>query len=138
VSGTVSSRSVKVLLVGENTTGHGSLLRHLEGRGFHCLFASFGKQAIRLSGQQAPDLVLCTDRAEGICPLIAFLVESFASVFRCHPVETRCWWLPVLTRGRSRLVAPALGPSNFAQLFDLMTEDMQLQGASVEASAGAR
>jgi len=119
---------VKVLLVGENATGSCSLLRHLEDRGCHCLFASSGKQAIRLYGEQAPDLVLCTDEAEGIRPLIAFLVGSSASVFRCHPVETGCWWLPVLVRGRVRLLAPALRPSGFAQLLDQMIEEIQSQG----------
>lgn len=128
MSGTVTSRPVKVLLVGENATGACSLLRHLEDRGCHCLFASSGKQAICLYGEEAPDLVLCTDAAEGIRPLIAFLVGTSASVFRCHPVETGCWWLPVLVRGRVRLLAPALRPSGFAQLLDQMIEEIQSQG----------
>jgi hypothetical protein len=106
VSGTVTSRPVKVL--------------------------------IRLYGEQSPDLVLCADGAEGIRPLIAFLVGSSASVFRCHPVETGCWWLPVLVQGRVRLMGPALRPSEFAQLFDRMIEEMQLQGTSMEAGARAR
>jgi hypothetical protein len=138
VTGTVTSRPVKVLLVGENTAGPCSLLRHLEDRGCHCLFASSGKQAIRLYGEQSPDLVLCADGAEGIRPLIAFLVGSSASVFRCHLVETSCWWLPVLAHGRVRLLAPALRPSEFAQLLDQMIEEMQLQDTSMEAAAGAR
>ena len=138
MSGTVTSRPVKVLLVGENTTGPCYLLRHLEDRGCHCLFAASGTQAIRLYGEQAPDLVLCTDGAEGIRPLIAFLVGSSASVFRCHPVETGCWWLPVLVRGQQRLLAPALRPSEFAQLLDQMIEEIQSQGTSMEAVAGAR
>jgi hypothetical protein len=138
ISGTGTSRPVKVLLVGENATGPCSLLRRLEDRGCHCLFASSGQQAIRMYDEQAPELVLCTDGAEDILALIAFLVGASATVFRCHPVETGCWWLPVLVRGRERLLAPALRPSEFAQLLDQMIEEMQLQGTSKEASAGAR
>jgi hypothetical protein len=138
MSGTETSRQVKVLMVGENASGPCSLSRHLEDRGCHCLFASSGKQAIRIYTEHAPDLVLCGDGAEGVRPLIAFLVGSSASVFRCHLVETSCWWLPVLVQGRVRLRAPALRPSEFTQYLDQMIEEVQSQGTSMEACAGAR
>jgi len=47
-------------------------------------------------------------------------------------------WLPVLVRGRASMLAPALRPSEFAQLLDQMIEEMQLQDTSMEAVAGAR
>ena len=138
MSATVTSRPVKVLLVGQNATGLCSLLRHLEDRGCYCLFASSGMHAIRLYNEQAPDLVLCTDGAAGIRPLIASLVGSSASVFRCHPVEIGCWWVEVLERGQERLPAQALRPSEFAQLLDRMIVEIQSQSAAMEAFAGAR
>jgi len=138
MSGIGTSRPVKILLVGEHATSPCSLLRHLEDGGCQCLFASSGKDAIRLYGEQVPDLVLCADGAEGIHLLIAFLVGSSASVFRCHLVESSCWWLPLLEQGRGRLPAPALRPCEFTQLLDLMIEEIQSQGTSKEAYAGAR
>jgi len=137
MSDTGTSRPVKILLVGEHATGPCSLLSHLEGRGCHCLFASSGKQAIRLYGEQAPDLVLCADRAEGIGALIAFLVGSSASAFRCHLVETGCWWLPLLLGGRERFQAPALRPGEFAQFLDRMILEIQSLGTARKASTAA-
>jgi hypothetical protein len=115
MSGAGTSRPVKVLLVDENAPGPCSLVRHLEDRGCHCRLACSGMEAIRLCGEQAPDLVLRADRAEGIRPLMASLVGSSARVFRCHPVEVGCWWLPGLVRGRECLWTQALRSREFAQ-----------------------
>jgi len=87
-----------------------------------------------LYGEQAPDLVLCG--AEGVCPLIAFLVGSSPSVFRCHLVETSFWLLPMLEQGRGRLPAPALRPCEFANVLDLMIVEIQSRRIAVKALAG--
>jgi hypothetical protein len=137
MSGTGTSRAVRVLLVGENATGPSSLLRHLEDRGCHCLFASSGMQGAGLCAEQAPDLVLCNGGAEGIRPLIASLIGSSASLFRCHTVEACCWWLPVLVRGRECSLTPALRLHEFAEFLDQMIVEIQSQSTAMVVSVGA-
>jgi hypothetical protein len=121
----MSTRAVRVLLVGESVEGFSFLLQHLKKRGCECWVATSNWDATRLSGGHAFDLVLCTNGMSGINALIASLMGSPASLFCSHPVEDSCWWLPAVQHGEKCLGTPALRPSEFANALDRMVNEIK-------------
>jgi hypothetical protein len=121
----MSTAAVKVLLVGQSAKGFSFLLRRLENLECDCYVATSSLEAAQLSVGRAFDLVLCTDRAEWTNALIASLVGSRTTLFRCYPVEDSCWWLPSLRYGEKCLGAPALRPSDFTYVLDSIVEEIR-------------
>ncbi len=121
----MSTRAVRVLLVGEIVEGFSFLLQHLKKRGCECYVATSSLEATRLSSGHAFDLVLCTDRMEGINALIESLIGSSTTLFHFHPVEDSCWWLPAVRHGEKCLGTPALRPSEFANVLDRMVDEIK-------------
>jgi hypothetical protein len=121
----MSTKLVRVLLVGESAKGFSSLLQRLEKRGCECYVATSNLEATRLSVRHLFDLVLCTDRMEGINALIASLIGSPTTLFSCYPVEDSCWWLPAVRHGEKCLGTPALRPSEFANVLDRMVDEIK-------------
>ena len=127
MSGTVTSRPVKVLLVGENTTGSCSLLRHLEDLGCHCLFPSSGKQALACTANRLR-IWCCALTGRGDPPASRFPRGSSASVFRCHPAKPAAGGCRAVVRVECVRSRQPFRPSEFAQLVDQMIEEIQSQG----------
>jgi hypothetical protein len=121
----MSAKLVRVLLVGESAKGSWSLLQRLEKQGCECHVAASCGDAARLSADDAFDLVLCTDQMEEIRALTESLVGSATTVFRRHPVEDSCWWLPAVRAGRKCLGAPALRPGEFACFLDGLVDEIK-------------
>jgi len=121
----MSTKLVSVLIVGESAKGSSFLLQRLGKQGCECHVATSTGEAIRLSARHSFDLVLCTDWMQGINTLIAALIGSPASLFRCHPVEDSCWWLPAVRHGEECLGTPALRPSEFAHELDGIVEEIK-------------
>jgi hypothetical protein len=121
----MSTKLVRVLLVGEGAKGFSSLLQRLAKRGCECHMATSCSEATRLFASHAFDLVLCADRMEGINALIASLIGSLTTLFRCYLVEDSCWWLPAVRHGEKCLGAPALRPGEFAYALDVIVEEIK-------------
>jgi hypothetical protein len=120
----MSTKLVRVLLVGESAKGSSSLQDRLEKRGCECHASESCLEAILLSAGQAFDLILCTGQMEGINELVESLIGSPTTVFRCYPVEDSCWWLPVVRHGEKCLGAPALRPNEFASALNEIVEEI--------------
>src|SRR5258708_16816610 len=121
----MSTKVVRVLLVGENAKGSSFLLRRLEKRGCECCVATSSSEATRFSVGQVFDMVLCTDLEEGINTFISSLAGSSTTLFLCYPVENSCWWLPVLRHGAKCLGAPALRPAEFGCALEGVVGEIQ-------------
>ncbi len=121
----MSTKLVRVLLVGESAKGSSSLQDRLEKRGCECHASESCLEAILLSAGHAFDLILCTGQMEGINALVECLVGSPSTLFRCHPVEDSCWWLPVVRHGEKCLGAPALRPTEFASALDEIVKEIK-------------
>ncbi len=121
----MSTNLVRVLLVGESAKGSSSLQDRLAKRGCECHAAKSCSQAILLSAGHAFDLILCTGQMEGINELVESLIGSPTTLFRCHPVEDSCWWLPVVRHGEKCLGAPALRPNEFASALNEIVEEIK-------------
>ncbi len=121
----MSTKLVRVLLVGESAKGFSHLLRRLEKLGCECRVAPSSSEAARLSAGRVFDLVLCTDLEEGIYTFISSLAGSPTTLFRCYPVEDSCWWLPVLRHGANCLGAPALRPAEFGCALEGLVEEIR-------------
>lgn len=121
----MSTVAVRVLLVGKSAKGCSLLLEHLENDGCECRMATSSPEAARLSAEHSFDLVLCTGPMEGINALIASLIGSPTTLFRCYPVEDNCWWLSAVRRGEDCMSAPALRPSEFAVVLDRLVDEIK-------------
>ncbi len=121
----MSTKLVSVLVVGESAKGFSFLLQRLEKRGCECHVATSSSEAAGLSIGYVFDLVLCTDPVEGINALIASLIGSPTTLFRCYPVEDNCWWLPAVRHGEKCLGAPALRPAEFGCALEGLVEEIQ-------------
>jgi hypothetical protein len=122
------SKSPKVLLIGENPQGSVYLAKGLQGRGCECRFAASYEEACSLLGVQPFDVVLSPSRlsAGSTLSLVALLEGSTTTLFYFQPVESGCWWLPVLRNGRNCFGSPALLPSEFAPVLDEVIEQIRL------------
>jgi len=122
----MNEKVVRILIACESPLGFSLLSRHLAAHGGECRFATSYSEAARLFSERAFDLVLWSDRVEGIHTLIASLTGSAASLFCCHGVETGCWWLPAVLHGEKCLGAPALRPREFGTALDQMMDELVL------------
>lgn len=118
-------RLVRVLIVAENATGFSSVSRLLEQRGCKCWFARSYSEGALLFAEHAFDLVLCGDWREGVNTLITPVIGSSASLFRSHPVEHSCWWLPAVLHGEKCFGMPALRPGEFAKTLECMVHEIR-------------
>ncbi len=137
----MSTKLVRVLLVGESAKGSSSLQDRLEKRGCECHASESCLEAILLSAGHAFDLILCTGQMEGINALMASLLGSPTTLFRCQPVEDSCWWLPAVWRGEKCLGAPALRPAEFARALDGIVDEIKAgkhQGGKVTDCSNKR
>lgn len=126
----MNSRAIRVLIVADSAMGFSSVSRLLEQRGCKCSFARSYPEGALLFSEHAFDLVLCSDRREGVNTLMNRVIESSASLFRSHLVEHSCWWLPTVLHGEKCLGMPALRPDEFAKTLDSIVHDMQLTARS--------
>jgi hypothetical protein len=110
--------------------GFSSVSRLLEQRGCKCSFARSYPEGALLFSEHAFDLVLCSDRREGVNTLMNRVIESSASLFRSYLVEHSCWWLPTVLHGEKCLGVPALRPDEFAKALDSIVHDIQLTARS--------
>jgi hypothetical protein len=94
------------------------LLRGLERRGCHCSLATSAERAVELVRQSSFDLIVSTMQFEQNDPLISQLSGSQCTVLYCHPVEGT--WLPVMSRGKQCVDAPALSAMEVIELLDRM------------------
>jgi CheY-like chemotaxis protein len=117
---------VKVLLLGESEKGWSYLVRRLEQNGCHCWFAKSVEEALALFDANNFQLVLSTKPLRLANAIVARLGESNCSAFYCCPVESGCWWLPVVNHGKECLGAPALRPSEFVSTLDGIVRDIEM------------
>ena len=117
--------SVKVLLLGESEKGWSYLAGHLEHHGCHCWFAKSTEEALTLFDGHNFQLVLSTKPLHLANAIVARLGKSNCSAFYCCPVESGCWWLPVVSHGKECLSAPALRPSEFVIALDQIVREIE-------------
>jgi hypothetical protein len=110
-------KPVRVLVLGDRSVGS-YLLRGLERRGCHCSLATSAEGAAELMRRSNFDLVVSTILFEQNDPLISQLSGSQCTVLYCHPVEGT--WLPIMSRGKRCIDAPALSPIGVIELVDSM------------------
>lgn len=121
----MSQAAVRVLLLGEWARGSPHLLWHLEQRGCRCWFATSAKEALELFHQYKFQLILSTSPVHQATQTISLLGRSNCSVFYAYPVEQGCWWLPLMNSGQKCLGAPALRPSEFADVLDQKLKEIR-------------
>jgi hypothetical protein len=110
-------KRVRVLVLGDLSVGS-YLLRGLERRGCHCSLATSAEGAVELVRQSTFDLIVSTMQFEQNDPLITQLSGSQCTVLYCHPVEGT--WLPIMSRGKQCVDAPALSAMKVIELLDSM------------------
>lgn len=118
---------VNVLLIGQSARGFSNVIQRLAKSGCHCLLAHSYNEAVKVLATGSFELVLSASLFpyNEIQSLAAAVTGTRASVFCAYPVEDGCWWLPVLTNGIECLGAPALRPSDFAELLDRVVDDIR-------------
>ncbi len=121
----MSQAAVRVLLLGECARGSSHLLWHLEQRGCHCWFAASAEEAFALFHQYKFHLILSTSPVHQATQMVSLLGRSNCSVFYAYPVEQGCWWLPLMNSGQKCFGAPALRPSEFADVLDQKLKEIR-------------
>lgn len=126
----------RVLLIGENSQGFAHLLKHLEGRGCKCRFATSYQEAISLFGVQDFDLVLSPMRIResSLFAFISLLERSRTTLFYFQAVEEGCWWLPALRFGQKCFGSNALRPSEFIASLELVVNEIQARALAAAKS----
>jgi hypothetical protein len=121
----MKSKSARVLIVAETAMGFSSVSRLLEQRGCDCRFVGSYPEGAHLLTKQPFDLVLCSDRTDGLHTLMNRVIESSASMFRSLLVEHSCWWLPAVLHGEKCLGKAALRPGEFATTLDSIVHEIR-------------
>jgi hypothetical protein len=114
----LNPRKVLILRPGGRETPLSFFLRE---RHCTCLYAESSQEAEQLLREEAPALLLAESHSCGIAPqkLVELLLKvGTADAYCAHGVETGCWWLPMVVKGRACLGSPALRPSQFARVLD--------------------
>ena len=119
--------TVRVLLVGESPKVFASCRRRLENCGCHCEFAECQQEVWSILAERQFDIVLSVHKGRGnrTESLGALLSGSRSTLFYALPVETGCWWVPILKVGEECFGAPALRPTEFANALDEVVEQIQ-------------
>lgn len=120
----------KVLVVGGSSKLFSGLMRCLENHGCHLWYAKSTEDALTLMDEHDFRLVLSTRPLKPNSEILEKIGSSDCSVFYCFPVETSCWWLPAVARGKKCLGAPALRPSEFVNAIEEM-----MKGIAAAATA---
>src|SRR5580693_2104287 len=89
---------VRVLLVGDSPNMFSSCRRRLETNGCHCEFAECEREVWNVLEQRQFDIVLSVHRRRHSRTggLGALLSGSRTTLFYALPIETGCWWVPIL------------------------------------------
>ena len=129
---------MEVLLLGQSFGSAQALVERLRRLGFRCHFADNLKTARQLSRSLRIDLVLSrTHLSDGTgFGLREALADLPVTVFLCLPVETSCFWLPIIDSGRDCLGLPALRPAEFRRALEEMTRCWRRAADNRLASAG--
>jgi hypothetical protein len=116
-----------VLLIGESVRSFSHIAGRLEKNGCRCRYARSYEEAREVLHDKPFDIVLSVvhPRDYGISSLADTLVGTHASFFYALPVEESCWWLPALRQGERCIGAPALRPSEFANLLDQVVAEIR-------------
>ena len=119
-------KTAKILLITENPMGMSFLAARLKKWACEIHFASSRKIANVLVSKQRFDLVLSEFGLwnESSNPLAALLIESDTSLVYSYPVETGCWWLPAVIKGKSCWGSLAMQPSAFIDFLDNFLKEM--------------
>lgn len=121
----MSREVVRVVLLGKCARGASHLLWHLGQRGCHCSFAGSAEEAVALFHQCKVHLILSTSPMHQATKLVSLLGRFKCSVFYAYPVEQGCWWLPLMNSGQKCFGAPALRPSEFADVLDQKLKEIR-------------
>jgi len=130
---------MEVLLVGQSFGSAQAFLDGLRRLGFRCHFAGNLKTARQLLQSMRIDLVLSnTHLSDGSgFGLLEVLADLRVAVFLCLPVETSCFWVPMIDAGRDCLGLPALRPLEFRRALEEMTGRWRRAADDRPASTGA-
>ena len=115
----------RVLLLGKDDKDSSLLARHLEDRGFRCWVAGSAEEGAALFGLHDFHLVLSVSSLRQATRIAALLGASRCSVFHAQPVETSCWWLPVMHGGERCLGAPALRAHEFNGVLEKTLQEIE-------------
>jgi len=121
----MSQDVVRVVFLGKSARGASHLLWHLRQRGCHCSFAASAEEAVALFHQCKVHLILSTSRVHQATKIVSLLGRFNCSVFYAYPVEQGCWWLPLMNSGQKCFGAPALRPSEFADVLDQKLKEIR-------------
>jgi hypothetical protein len=120
-----SSTMIRVLLVGDSPQLFFLCQKHLERNGCECEFAHSDRAAWEKLGQRQFDLVhsLHTIHRTSSPSLTDLLRGSHTTLFHALRLEVSGCWVPLLRLGEECFSAPALRPSEFANvLVDVLKE----------------
>ena len=117
--------AVRVLLLGEYSKEAQRLMWHPGQRGCHCCFAASAEEAVALFHQCEVHLILSTSPVHQATKIVSLLGRFNCDVFYPYPVEQGCWWLPLMNDGQKCFGAPALRPSEFANVLDQRLEEIR-------------
>jgi len=127
----MSEAAIHALLVGRT---HSTYLRaYLERRGCLCAVASCAEEGTALFQVHRFRLILSMNLFRQARRMAAHLEQTNCSVFCAVPVESGCWWVPILQDGRVCFGASALRPREFTSLLDRTLQEMR-----GECAAGPR
>lgn len=121
------TRTLKALLIGENSQGPSHLATRLQGHGCECSFATSYQEACASLRSQVFEVVLSPMRLRGVTvfPLIDLLEGSKVTLFYSQAVEQSCWWLPALRHGEKCFGSSALRPSEFVSVLDELIAEIR-------------
>ncbi len=125
---TVTSRTIKALLIQERPQASGHLEKYLRKCGCECTCAVSYKEACSLLGTGEFGLVLSPMRLhnDSLYPLLDLLHGSHITLFFWYAVEGGCFWLPALRQGQNCFGSALLmGAIDFGVALDQTIQEIQ-------------
>jgi hypothetical protein len=113
-------REVNVLVVGKAL----SRLRPLDRMKCQWHFANSHQEVSRLIGHTSLDIVLSEYTHERHAGMMALLAGLRVNMFCALPVESGCWWLPVLRNSENCLGMPAFRAGEFPNVLAQMVRGL--------------
>ena len=132
-----NSSMIRVLLVGDRPQLFFLHQKYLERNGCEWEFAECERAAWEMLGQRQFDIVLSLHTSRGTnSPRLAVLLSGTpTTLFYALRLEVGCWWVPLLRLGEECFGAPALPPSEFANVIDDVLKE--IRAASTETASRA-
>ena len=137
--GSMNTRAVKVLLVGDGIRNALILQNHLQRQGCEIFFATSYGEATEMLKERQFDLVLSEFMlSDGTAyQLASALRGTRTTMFFSNAVEDDCWWMTAVFKGQDRSGEPGMRPREFRIRLDEVLYDTLFR-SHVSASGSSR